>query len=314
MSISDFAENKPKGVTTWDPTEQSTTPTSTDQSVTAPTVESTTTESTTTTENPTIQAPIISGDPQEQVNSIADAIMAKIQPIGQRSCFKMMLYGEPGTIKSSIVATAPNNLIIDNEDGLISAKGSPFGIADNVRSFPFTDFDELSNLIGLLMNHYEPLEQYKVLSLDTFSEMHKIGLANVLTREHLNRPNSVNAYKAETEHHSENNEFILRVLRALKNLDRDLIITAHSRTVEPKSKPAKTYADFSESLSNRIMAMMDVVGYMSWMDDGNGNTIPVMRTVSDGTIHCKSRIPLPPLIPNPTYPMIRAAWEESKNK
>ena len=262
-----------------------------------------------TTDEPSI-APAIT---QPVVDNTINEILAKIgDDITSGAKMKMLIYGEPGSMKSSFTATAANNLVLDLEDGLISAKHSPHGVAHNVRPYPWQGFEDFAKLIGVLQNNPPELDWIDVLSIDTFSDLHKRALAEVTEREWRKRPSS-NRFVAETEHHVENNERMLRMIRALRDLNRDLLIVTHSKTVEPKGKPSKTYADFSESLSNRIMGMMDIVGYAEKkvIDD---EVSMVVKFTGDGSIHCKTRIPLPDEMINPTFSDIKKVWEESKNK
>lgn len=303
MSISDFAAETPKEPT-WDSSETPTSsnPTIQTEPVTVSPVESTTTESTTPT---VINEPVPTAAP---VDEILNSILGHITPIGQNENFKMLIYGDPGTTKSSFCATAPNNLIVDLDEGLISAKSSPNGIADGVRAFPWIGFPGLTALIHKLAARPAELDWVQVLTIDPFSETHKRGLDEVLAREHMMQP-SKNRYMPVTENHTENNNRMLGIIRDLKDLDRDLIITAHARTVEPKGQIAKTFPDFSESLANKIEGMMDIVGYM-FRKEVDGVIVPVMRVVSDGNVHAKTRVPLPVEIMNPTYPQIKAVWDQ----
>lgn len=314
MSISQFAENSPK-VPTWDDTDTPTQPVpDTDQNATVSPVESTITENQTTnppSQNETTQSPSESSTAVAQ-DDILKSLMANIHDIGTKENFKILIYGDPGTTKSSFAATAPNNLIVDLDDGLISAKSSPNGIADNVRSFPWQTFNHLSALINKLGQRPPELDWVEVLTIDPFSEMHKRGLDEVLAREHAKAPRTFNRYSPETEHHQENNNRMLAIVRALKDLDRNLIITAHAKTVEPKNKPAKTYPDFSESLANKIEGMMDIVGYMTRREI-DGQMVPILRVHTDGTVHAKTRVPLPVEIANPTYAQLRAEFDKLAN-
>lgn len=248
-------------------------------------------------------------NPVTSPNEILNSILSKIGDIDQQANFKMMIYGEPGSTKSSFSATAPNNLIADLEDGLISAKSSPHGIAPGVQKYPWSGFEDFTKLVVSFAQNPPELDRFKVLTIDTFSDLHKRALAEVTEREWRKRPSS-NRYVPEVEHHSENNERMIRMIRALRDLNRDLIVVSHAKTVEPKNKPAKTYPDFSESLANKIMAMMDIVGYMT-VKTIEGKPTPVLRVVTDGTIQCKTRVPLPAEIINPTYSQLRAAWEKT---
>lgn len=310
MSISDFAEQKPK-----EPTWENTAPTDTNTNVTASPVESTTTEST-LTDNPTTVAEqtstptVTNSEPaQPPVDDILKTLMANIHDIGQKESFKILIYGDPGTTKSSFAATAPNNLIVDLDEGLISAKASPNGIATGVKSFPWMGFNGLSALIGKLSQNPPELAWVETLTIDPFSETHKRGLDEVLAREHAKAPGTFNRWKPETDHHQENNNRMLAIIRALKDLDRNIIITAHAKTVEPKNKPAKTFPDFSESLANKIEGMMDIVGYMTRREI-DGQMVPILRVVTDGTVHAKTRVPLPVEIIDPKWPQLKAAWDK----
>ena len=300
MSISDFAEQPDKAnqAAQSKPSDFSTAPTAPAEAPSTPA--------------PTVSEPPAGPPAPPSADEIVNSILSKINPIGQQAYLKLMIVGEPGSTKSSFTATASNNLIVDFEQGLVSAKHSPNGVGEGTQAFPYSTFEEFTNLIKLVKSRNPALDSFEVFSVDTLSDLHKRGLSEINEREWRKRPSSVNRYVPEVEHHTENNEKILRVLRHLRDLDRHIIITSHSKTVEPRNKPAKTYADFSESLSNKVMAMMDIVGYMS-MKKVDGTMVPVMRVVTDGTIACKTRIPLPEEIINPTFPQILKAWNKAMN-
>jgi hypothetical protein len=311
-SISDFAEQQPgeeASKTEWkgnDEAPKETPPTD------APTVNATTTSSIAPTAAPVTPSVSTPTPNPPTTDDVLANILPKIGDIGAVGNFKMMIIGPPGQTKSSFIATAPDNLIFDFEDGLISAKGSPHGVADGTQAIPYTNFEEFGVLVAGLMNKDERLSKYKVFSIDTLSDLHKRFLQEVTERDWRRQP-SRNRYVPETEQYTEVNERILRVVRALRDLPMDILITSHSKTVEPKNAQSATYADFSESLSNKVMAQMDIVGYLQFKNIDN-KMVPVLRTVTDGVIRCKSRIPLPAEIINPTYSDIRSAWEEAKGK
>ena len=248
------------------------------------------------------------------VDDIVNGVLSNIgEKIGSNAKLKILLYGDPGSMKSSLAATAPNNLVADLEDGLMAAKFSPHGVAENVRPYPWKGFADFANLVGTLSMDHEALQWVETFTVDSLSEVHRRALAEVVTREHAQRPGSVNQYVAETDHHQENNERILRMIRALRDMKKNLILIAHATTVEPKGKPAKTYPDFSEKLANKIEGMMDVVGYCEKKMTENGEMVQVVRFKSDDGTHCKTRIPLPAEVINPTMGDLLRIWEESKN-
>jgi hypothetical protein len=257
------------------------------------------------------------GGPVKAAPTIEDIVAGVIgnigDKIGSQAKLKILLYGDPGSMKSSLAATAPNNLVADLEDGLMAAKFAPFGVADNVRPYPWKGFADFANLVGALSMGHEALDWVETFTVDSLSEVHRRALAEVTTREHMQRPGSVNQYVAETEHHQENNERILRMIRALRDMNKNLILIAHATTVEPKGKQAKTYPDFSEKLANKIEGMMDVVGYCEKKMTEDGQMVQVVRFKSDDGTHCKTRIPLPAEVINPNMQDLLRIWEESKN-
>ncbi len=245
-----------------------------------------------------------------------DKLLSRMAPVGTKQNFKILIYGPPGGTKSSFL-NIPNCLVYDQEGGLISIKswckqsGTP--VAENLQSIPFTSFAQADFLLDNLTNKIPELDFVKVFAIDTMNDFHRKALMNeVVAKAHRNAPTSVSRWVPQTEHHQENNEKMLDFVRRIRDLDRDVVLLAHSKTVEPKGKPAKTYPDFSESLANKIEAMMDIVGYMEMVEE-NGDHFPVMRVAADAGIHAKTRVPLPALIKNPTYAQLRAAWEDLVN-
>lgn len=329
MGIGDFVA-KAQEKTEWQSTDAGTPPTTSD--TTTESVEDTKpllTSAPSETPAPTLETKpqptgLLTNSPQTPENSnsllkpsgstntdeILSGIFSKIGEIGQAAKLKLMIFGDPGSAKSSFAATAPNNLIIDFEDGLISAKGSPNGIATNVRQWRYEKYEEFTALIKAIRDNHPELASFDTITIDTLSDLHKRGLAEVTQRDWRKAPKSTNQYVPQVEHHTENNEKIIRIVRALRDCDKNIIILTHAKTVEPKNKDAKTYADFSESLSNKVMAMMDIAGFMH-MKRIDGKTIPVLRTTNDGSVQAKTRIPLPEEIADPTFPQLLKKWEEA---
>lgn len=252
-------------------------------------------------------------------NEITDSLLGQIGDLGEASNFKMMVFSYPGRTKSSFLGTAPNNLIYDFEDGLIAAKtayvNSGRRLAENVKSLPFTDLVQADNLIERLQADDPAFASWKVFSVDTISTMHKRMLEYVMRREKQKRP-SMNEYDPQTEHYTEVNEVLTRFVQGICDIkNKDVIVLAHAQTVTPAGKPAKIYGDFSEKLYNKLAAKMDVVAYVDMVEqviDEKKVIKPVFRVMSEGTIQCKTRIPLPAEILDPTWTQFKAEFEKAK--
>lgn len=231
---------------------------------------------------------------QENKASVGDAfleaLLNKITPVQEtRKTLKVLIFSDPGAGKSSLMGQAPNNLIIDVEDGLASLNNHPDLLGKNVKVLKYKSFEALEMVIHKLHEAPPELADIETLSIDSVSELHKRGLAETMERDWRKNPISNNRYLAETEHHTENNEHIRRLVSSLRDLDRNLIMTAHARTTEPKGQPVKTYPDFSEKLANTIAGIVDIVAYM-YIKEVDGVKRRILRFHSNGSITAKTRI------------------------
>jgi phage nucleotide-binding protein len=265
-------------------------------------------ESATVTEDPTEATPTLTvAEPAPQPkDAVLDAILNAIIPIEEtRPNLKVLIYSEPGIGKSTLLGQAPNNLIIDAEDGLASLNNHPELLGENVRVIKYKTFDGFEMIIDKIAEQPEELSWIETLSIDTMSELHKKGLAEVTERDWRRSPLN-NRYVAETEQHTENNEHIRRLVSKLRDMPVNIIMTAHSRTIEPKNRPSKTFPDFSEKLANTLAGMMDIVAFMD-IQEIDGVKKRVLRLHSDGTTTAKTRIGgYPELLVDPTWNQI---WE-----
>lgn len=241
----------------------------------------------------------------QKTDEILEGLLNRISPVGTRQRkLKVMVYSEPGAGKSVFMGTAPKNLVLDVEDGLSSLSNHPDMVKDSVAELPYKSFFQAEELIKRLQDDVPQLAQFETFSVDSMSELHKRGLAEVVEREWKKNPLAVNRYVAETEHHTENNEHIRRLVSSLRDLDRNIIITAHARTVQQKNGSIKVYPDFSEKLANTLAGIVDIVGYMEKREI-EGKVVRVMRLHSNGLVTAKSRIGgFPAEIQNPTWDIL----------
>lgn len=238
-------------------------------------------------------------------DAVLNAILNKMVPVKdktRRKNFKMLIYSDPGCGKTVFTGTAPDNMIIDVEDGLISLDNHPDMVADTVHAIPYNSFMGLDAIIQKLLEAPPELDHIKTLTIDSLNELHKRSLAEITERDYWASPSTRNRFVPETEHYTESSEQIRRLVSKMRDLDRNLILTAHAKTVEPKGKPSKTYPDFSEKLANTIAGIVDVVGYM-YLKEVEGKTVRVLRLHSNGGIVAKTRVGgFPEEIVNPTWP------------
>lgn len=208
-----------------------------------------------------VPEPEIKPDPTG--SEFLDLLLDKIEPITKsKTKLKIMIYSDPGAGKTTFAGQIPNNLIIDAEEGTQSILNHPELMAEGVARLPYKTFEGLERTIEEFHKNQTALEKFTTISIDSLSNLHKRGLAEVTEREWKKNPTLTNRYVAETEHHTENNEHIRRLVQQMCDLPQNIVLTAHKRLIEPKNMPAKTFPDFSEKLANTISGMMDIVAYM----------------------------------------------------
>jgi hypothetical protein len=247
---------------------------------------------------------------QPQTDEILNALLGKMTDLHEtKPNLKVMVFSDPDGGKSTFAGTADNNLIIDAEDGLTSLRNMPDRMGKGSKRYPYKSFEGFEIVAKYLADRNPAFDWCEVVSIDTLSELHKKGLAETTEREHKKSPTLVNRYRAETEHHTENNEHIRRIVAQLKDLDRDLILLAHSRIVEPKNKDAKIFPDFSEKLATALVALVDICIYIE-KREVNGEIKRVFRFRTDSNIMTKCRIGgLPDEAEDVTWPKLKAAFE-----
>lgn len=230
-------------------------------------------------------------DQKAEVDEVLQALLGKITPLEDmsKSNLKVLVFSDPDGGKTTFAGTADNNLFIDAEDGLTSLKNNPQLIGKGSKRMPYVNFPVFERTIDYIADRNPAFDWVETITIDTLSELHKKGLAETVEREHARSPLLVNKYNAETEHHSENNEHIRRLVSTLKDIDRNLIILAHSRKVEDKKRGTLIYPDFSEKLATAIVALVDICIYIEKREI-DGEVKRVFRFHTDSSIMTKSRI------------------------
>jgi hypothetical protein len=247
--------------------------------------------------------------PTEQVDEILQALLGKMTDLDEApNNLKIMIWGEPDTFKTTVAASAPNNLFIDTEKGNTSLLNFPDKLGKGSKRYPYNTYQGLEILLGYLQRHQPEFEWAKTVTIDTLSNLSKRNLADINEREYNKAPGLVNRYKAETDYHQENNEQMRRLVDQLKDLDRNLILTCHARQVEGKNKVIRYFPDFSERLANTLVSFMDIVIYVEKREIDN-EVKRVFRFRTDSNIMTKCRVnSLPDEAVDVTWDGIWNAW------
>lgn len=242
-------------------------------------------------------------------DEVLEGLLNRIAPVTDTEHRRLrgMIFSDPGQGKTTLLGQIPNNLILDTEEGT----GVIVDPAPNVQVLPFKSFFQAEAIVDRLSQGVPQLDWVKTFSIDTISFLHKKGLAEVTEREWEKAPSLKNRYVAETDHHTENNEHMRRLVAAALPLDRNLILSCHARSVVKKNEQEKIYPDFSEKLANTLNGMLDFVAYLYVAEiDGEEHHVLKMRQGASGIV-AKTRITtMPDSIIDPTWDKIWGYFEE----
>jgi len=191
---------------------------------------------------------------------------------------KMLVYGQAGAGKTSLIPTLPNPVILSAEGGLLS-------IADaNLPFFDIASMDDLQEAYKWLTES-EEAKQFQSVALDSISEVAEVVLAHELSQ-------MVNGKKVDGRMaYGELNSKMSGLIRAFRDLPgKHVLMTAKleksqdemGRMLYNPSMPGK-------SLTQQLPYHFDMVFALRVEKDGEGNTHRALMCDSDGLWLAKSR-------------------------
>lgn len=250
-----------------------------------------------------------------EADAIIAALSARMGTLGTKQTkLKMLIFGGPGSGKTTFAAHPSVDgmkiLFIDVERGTASLVGGEGVVPENVTVLEYKSFRQIELLTQALANGEFP--EYDIIVLDSLSELSRKGLAEVTDREHFKSGGLRNRYTAETSDYSENNEHIRRIVDSLRDLDRHLICTSHTRQKEDK-RTGLTFkqADFSPAMAQTFNGIFDVVGMLSFDAEEGTRELQVQPSID---VTAKTRVKgLDPVIENPSWNEIYATFRKQHN-
>lgn len=264
-----------------------------------------------TTETPGNELAPTTGDP------ILDKILAALGPVKTTPRMKLLIFGEPGSGKSSLAGTAPQwPLYIDADEAPIAIPH----IAKSPGYFRFKSVTQVELLTQYLKQGYKQFDQFETIILDPVNEVHKSVCADIARRDFKAAggatPDRPTPFTILGKDHGEANERVRQLITDLRHLDRNLIVISHTKYVKEQGEQgATTYMlDMSERLGNTLAGMFDLVGYLKQETDIKDNTASILTIRSSGAHKVKTRVrTMPTQMTNPTWPKLYARFEEYIN-
>lgn len=186
---------------------------------------------------------------------------------------KMLVYGQSGAGKTSLIPTLPNPVVLSAEGGLLSIQGA---------DVPFIEINSMATLMEAYtwLTESDEAKQFDSVALDSISEIGEVVLAEELKKNKDGRA----AY-------GELNTVMASMIRAFRDLpNKHVYFTAKcdksqdetGRMLYAPSMPGK-------SLSMQIPYFFDLLLALRVEKDSEGNTQRALLCDSDGIWQAKDR-------------------------
>ncbi len=235
------------------------------------------------------EAPKVEAD--DPIDKVLSAIMARIAPAHVvTKTLKVLIYGEPGTGKTTFAATSPNPLLIDVERGARSV----LNVDNPVDVLEYKSIAQIEAAIGYLQGGHSSFKKYDTIILDSFSEMQRRLIDAQLRALGQGAP----VYKADWGVYGENTQRLRMLLSAFRDIDKNLICTAQAKVEKDDQTGLMTWRpDLTPKVAATVAGIFDIVGFLRINTKGER----ILRVQPSKTVLAKTRLALPQEIMNPTW-------------
>ena len=245
-------------------------------------------------------------------DAILDAIMSRIGDItAQDEYLKILIYGDPGVGKTVFTATAPDWLMVNIEKGGKVLKNHRELIGENCQGLEYKSIYQLEQLLKYLKADAEPLRKFKTVVIDSFSELQKRDLDEIVAIEAA-KDASRNKFLPIGPDYNINTEHMRVIASNLRDLDRHVIVTCHVK----EEKDGDTGAilrrpNLTPKLAGTLAGIFDLVGYYARSVGPDGAEVRTLQVQPTARVVAKTRIGgLPAVLENPTFQVLLDAYNK----
>lgn len=192
---------------------------------------------------------------------------------GSANGVKMLVYGQAGAGKTSLIPTLPTPVILSAEGGLLSIAG---------HDLPFIEISDMATLQEAYtwLRDSEEAAQFQSVALDSISEIAEV----VLNHEKKSTKDPRQAYGAMQEQ-------VTDIIRAFRDLPgRHVLFTAKvEKAADEQGRLLYAPSMPGNKLGQSLPYFFDEVFALRVERDGDGNNVRALMTESDGLWIAKDR-------------------------
>jgi len=242
--------------------------------------------------------------------------MPDIEGLLTSSYVRMCLYGDPGVGKTPLIGTGEDTLILDADNGSISA-GIMGSTADRMRIRDWDDMEEAKDYLRL-----EGYKKYKWAWLDSATLFQDRGLDHimqVLVSDKAHRK----VYAPDKGEYGQNMNRMMIWVREAVDIPMNIGVTAHVLRTEVEEIQEDGEIDYhtlymphiqGRNMPSKVCGEMNVVAYMYAKENGEGELTRYIRVSGDQWHYCKDRFGgiggKKGVMANPTIPKIESVIAE----
>lgn len=225
---------------------------------------------------------------------------------GTGKFWKVLIYGEPGTFKSTLMGTAPNCLFIEADKG----DATPARRGSTAEKWEVRDWDDIYECLSWLK--LGGAQHYEWIVLDSISLFQNLGLKQIMEDLVAEKPNR-KVWQVDKGEYGQNMNRLMNWLREFVELPNvNLAVVAHiGQDTDHEGEYRYMPQIQGKDMPGKVCALFDIVGWMSTrVVDGEEKAR--LCTKKEGKYYAKDRSGAIGALVDPTIPKIMRRIEKAQ--
>lgn len=225
----------------------------------------------------------------------------------------ILIFGDPGSGKTPLAATAPNAIILECDRGLQSAVLAK----SKAKKWTLSDYNDATKAYEYMRN--KGCDVFDWLILDSITMFQERGLTHIMEDLHAEKPHR-QVWAADKGEYQQNMLRTSRFIRDLVDLPINVIIVATAMVSQTPLADGESIEEMWPSIQGirmpqKISSYVGIVAHLQRVVSKKDPTkiFPVLSTERRDGWYAKDRYAVIGRMPNPTMPKVIAAIEAKKN-